>query len=62
MPARWSRLRIRLRFRQVAVRLDLSHDRIVIADDSRDIPVGAEVEFDLLCKLGRYEADHVVTI
>jgi hypothetical protein len=34
----------------------------VIADGSRDIPVGVEVEFDLLCKLGRYEADHVVTL
>jgi len=33
---------------------------IVIADGSRDIPVGSEVEFDLMCKLGRYEADHVV--
>jgi cold shock CspA family protein len=35
---------------------------IVIADGSRDIPVGAEVEFDLMAKLGRYEADHVVAI
>jgi cold shock CspA family protein len=35
---------------------------IVIADGSRDIPVGAEVEFDLMGKLGRYEADHVVAI
>jgi cold shock CspA family protein len=35
---------------------------IVIADGSRDIPVGASVEFDLMCKLGRYEATHVVTI
>jgi cold shock CspA family protein len=34
---------------------------IVIADGSRDIPVGVDVEFDLMCKLGRYEADHVVT-
>ena len=34
---------------------------IVIADGSRDIAVGAEVEFDVLCKLGRYEADHVVS-
>lgn len=33
---------------------------IVIADGSRDIPVGVEVEFDLLAKLGRYEADHIV--
>ena len=32
---------------------------IVIADGSRDISIGAEVEFDLMCKLGRYEADHV---
>lgn len=32
---------------------------IVIADGSRDIPVGVTVEFDLLPKLGRYEADHV---
>ena len=35
---------------------------IVIADGSRDIPVGTAVEFDLMCKLGRYEADHVVAI
>jgi cold shock CspA family protein len=35
---------------------------IVIADGSRDIPIGTEVEFDLLCKLGRYEADHVVAV
>ena len=34
---------------------------IVIADGSRDIPVGAEVEFDLMCKLGRYEAAHITT-
>jgi cold shock CspA family protein len=34
---------------------------IVIADGSRDIPVGVDVEFDVMCKLGRYEADHVVT-
>jgi hypothetical protein len=33
---------------------------IVIADGSRDIPVGVDVDFDLMCKLGRYEADHVV--
>ena len=33
---------------------------IVIADGSRDIPVGAAVDFDLLAKLGRYEATHVV--
>ncbi|MEO8266428.1 MAG: cold shock domain-containing protein [Ilumatobacteraceae bacterium] len=35
---------------------------IVIADGSRDIPVGVDVEFDLICKLGRYEAAHVVSI
>ena len=35
---------------------------IVIADGSRDIAVGTEVAFDVLCKLGRYEADHVVSI
>ena len=35
---------------------------IVIADGSRDIPVGADVEFDLMGKLGRYEADHVLAI
>ena len=35
---------------------------IVIADGSREIPVGVEVEFDLLAKLGRYEATHVVAI
>jgi cold shock CspA family protein len=34
---------------------------IVIADGSRDIPIGVDVEFDLMCKLGRYEADHVTT-
>jgi cold shock CspA family protein len=34
---------------------------IVIANGSRDIPVGVDVEFDLMCKLGRYEADHVVS-
>jgi cold shock CspA family protein len=32
---------------------------IVIADGSRDIPVGAEVEFELMSKLGRYEASTV---
>jgi cold shock CspA family protein len=32
---------------------------IAIADGSRDIQVGAEVEFDLLPKLGRYEATDV---
>jgi cold shock CspA family protein len=35
---------------------------IVIADGSRDIPVGVEVDFDLMGKLGRYEAAHIVTI
>ena len=35
---------------------------IVIADGSRDIPVGVDVEFDLMCKLGRYEADGVVSV
>ena len=35
---------------------------IVIADGSRDIAVGTDVEFDLMCKLGRYEADHVVAV
>ena len=35
---------------------------IVIADGSRDIPVGVEVEFDLMCKLGRYEAAGVVSV
>ena len=35
---------------------------VVIADGSRDIPVGTEVEFDAMCKLGRYEADHVVAV
>ena len=29
---------------------------IEIADGSRDIAVGTAVSFDLLCKLGRYEA------
>jgi cold shock CspA family protein len=35
---------------------------IVIADGSRDIPLGADVEFDLMGKLGHYEATHVVTV
>ena len=35
---------------------------IVIADGSRDIPIGVDVEFDLMGKLGRYEADHVVVV
>lgn len=29
---------------------------IEIADGSRDIEVGTHVSFELLCKLGRYEA------
>jgi cold shock CspA family protein len=32
---------------------------IVIADGSRDIAVGTVVEFDLIPKLGRYEATDV---
>jgi cold shock CspA family protein len=32
---------------------------IAIADGSRDIEVGTDVEFDVICKLGRYEADHL---
>jgi CspA family cold shock protein len=32
---------------------------IEIADGSRDIPVGVEVDFDLLPKLGRYEAANI---
>ena len=35
---------------------------IVIADGSRDIPIGTQVEFDVMGKLGRYEADHVVAV
>jgi cold shock CspA family protein len=35
---------------------------IVIADGSRDIPIGVTVEFDLMCKLGRYEATHVIHV
>ena len=34
---------------------------VAIADGSRDIPVGADVEFALIPKLGRYEASHLVT-
>lgn len=34
---------------------------IVIADGSRDIPVGVEVDFDLIPKLGRYVAANVVS-
>ena len=34
---------------------------IVIADGSRDIAVGADVDFDVMCKLGRYEATRIVT-
>lgn len=33
---------------------------IVIADGTRDIAVGTEVDFDVMCKLGRYEAANVV--
>jgi CspA family cold shock protein len=29
---------------------------VEIADGSRDIGVGTDVTFDVLCKLGRYEA------
>ena len=29
---------------------------VVLADGTRDVPVGARVEFELLPKLGRYEA------
>lgn len=32
---------------------------IVIADGSRTIEVGTPVEFEVLAKLGRWEADHV---
>jgi cold shock CspA family protein len=35
---------------------------IVIADGSRDIPVGVDVEFDLMGKLGRYEASTVAPV
>jgi cold shock CspA family protein len=34
---------------------------IVIADGTRDIPIGVGVEFDLMGKLGRYEATHIVS-
>jgi cold shock CspA family protein len=34
---------------------------IVIADGSRDILIGVDVEFELMCKLGRYEATRIVT-
>ena len=34
---------------------------IVIADGSRDIPIGVDVDFELMCKLGRYEATRIVT-
>ena len=34
---------------------------MVIADGSRDIPIGVDVEFELMCKLGRYEATRIVT-
>ena len=33
LPKRWSRLRVRLRFQGIVVRLDLGHDRIVIEAD-----------------------------
>jgi cold shock CspA family protein len=33
---------------------------VVIADGSRNIPVGVSVDFELLPKLGRYEATHIV--
>ena len=32
---------------------------IEIADGTRTIAVGAKVAFELLCKLGRYEAAHI---
>ena len=32
---------------------------IEITDGSRDIAVGTEVTFDLLCKFGRYEAANI---
>lgn len=35
---------------------------IVIADGTRDIAVGVSVEFDLMAKLGRYEAADVVAV
>ena len=34
---------------------------MVIADGSRDIPIGVDVEFELMCKLGRYEATRIVS-
>jgi cold shock CspA family protein len=33
---------------------------IAIADGTRDIRLGTAVEFELLPKLGRYEANHIV--
>jgi trehalose/maltose hydrolase-like predicted phosphorylase len=33
LPSRWSGLRIRLRFHNVAIRLDLTHDRVVVDTD-----------------------------
>ena len=33
LPARWTRLRITVRFRQIAIRLELAHDRVVIDAD-----------------------------
>jgi HAD superfamily hydrolase (TIGR01509 family) len=40
LPARWSRLRLRLRFVQTAIRLDLGHDRVGVKADG---PVRLEV-------------------
>ena len=34
---------------------------IVIADGTREIAVGTGVEFDLIPKLGRYEASNIVS-
>jgi cold shock CspA family protein len=34
----------------------------VIADGSRDIAIGVTVEFELMGKLGRYEATHVTQL
>ena len=35
---------------------------IVIADGSRDIDIGVTVEFDLMGKLGRYEATRITQL
>lgn len=35
---------------------------IEIADGSREIPVGAEVEFGTIAKLGRFEAAHIARV